>query len=239
MEALPSDVLVYIFEFLVSDYKNTKKVTHPVIAVHQTCRRFRNIVMRNVNLVKNPSVCLAQLRGGKFEYAFWYVRKYIYLLSSLKPHKFIITRIRELEVVFHQEDGIKKLNIRLLKRLYRTAQGTLPVLASTQNEQAWVGRNKKPETPEEAGEGYPHLFWPNEDQEPSQCNGLRIRKSSEARYQTCYMAFYDATNGKGSLRLEKPGDIYLAISECQKRFLTLIESLALEFVNASNSVNAS
>lgn len=225
MEALPSDVLVYIFEFLVSDYKNTKKVTHPVIAVHQTCRRFRNIVMRNVNLVKNPSVCLAQLRGGKFEYAFWYVRKYIYLLSSLKPHKFIITRIRELEATFHQEDGIKKLNIRLLKRLYRTAQETLPTLATEEIHKNWpVIRH--PETPEEAGEGYPQLFWPYEDQEPSQCNGLRIRKSSEERYQTCYVAFYDATTGKGSLRLEKPGDIYLAISECQKRFLTLIESLA-------------
>lgn len=237
MQQLPSDVLVYIFKFLVEDTGQADvkpKVTHPIIAVHQTCQQFRALVMRNVYLVKNPSVCLAQLRSGKFDYAYWYIRKYIYLLSSLKPHKFVLTRIRELEVTFHQEDGSNKLNTRLLKRLHRTGQETLPLLASTQNEQAWIGRNKKPSTSDEAGEGYPQLFWPDEDQELSQCNGLKIRKSSETRYQACYMAFYDATTGKGSLRLEKPGDIYLAISECQKRFLTLIESLAaLSVVNTS------
>jgi len=232
---LPSDVLVYIFEFLVPDDNDAKKVTHPIIAVHQTCRRFRGIVMRNLHLVKTPSVCLAQLRSGKFEYALWYTRKYMDLLSSLKPHKFILTRIRELEVTFHQEDKIKKLNVRLLKRLHKTGQETLPMLATTVETQHPMF--KKPETPEEAGEGYPQLFWPDEDQERSRCFILRIRKSSEARYQECYMAFYDATTGKGSLRLENPGDIYLAISECQKRFLTLIESLELRQLERSRTIS--
>lgn len=50
---------------------------------------------------------------------------------------------------------------------------------------------------------------------------LRLRKTSEARARSVYSSFYETISGPDSI----PSDVYLAIKECQGRFLVLIERI--------------